>query len=258
MSSELVRAVISGRWAGESAPDDFPGRALQAWLYGELAARDEELTTALHDASTEKPFQIALTRGHESQLVIGAYGPLSGPVRDIVATLRGRLLLNGRWWELAGAPEVECVTWEDLASRLLAPAPAPISRFHFVTPTTFRTGSHNLPLPVPSLVFGSLLERWRRWSPLDLGPEASNVLGDIVLRRHRLQSVAVQLRGHVPAFVGTAEFELREPHGHYVGLMETLTQFASFAGVGARVSAGFGLVETELVSRLQDRASIAR
>jgi len=143
---------------------------------------------------------------------------------------------------------VKRATWSELAAGLLAPAPATRTTLNFVTPTTFRSHGNYLPLPVPQLVFGGLLERWQTWSPVDLGAGAGAALEGIVVRRHRLASVAVQLRGLVPGFVGAAEFELRSGGGPYGGLLGVLARFARFAGVGAKVSTGFGCVDVTTVA----------
>ncbi len=241
--NELVRIEVPGRWEGEAVETAFIGRALQAWFYRELATRDEGLATALHDMSAEKPFSIALRRQPDERLVVTAYGILAPFVLDLSRTLPDRLLLNARWWRREGEAAVERATWPELAAGLLAPAPETRTTLNFVTPTTFRSHGNYLPLPVPQLVFGGLLERWQTWSPVDLGAGAGAALEGIVVRRHRLASVAVQLKGLVPGFVGAAEFELRSAGGPYGGLVGVLARFARFAGVGAKVSTGFGCVD---------------
>jgi len=241
--NELVRIEVPGRWEDQAEETVFIGRALQAWFYRELATRDDGLATALHDMSGEKPFSIALRRQPDVRLVITAYGLLAPFVQELSRAMPDRLLLNARWWRREGEALVERCTWPDLAAGLLAPAPESRATMTFVTPTTFRSRGNYLPLPVPQLVFGGLLERWQTWAPVDLGVEAGTALDGIVVRRHRLASVAVQLKGLVPGFVGAAEFEARQSEGPYAGLVGVLARFARFAGVGAKVSTGFGCVD---------------
>jgi CRISPR-associated endoribonuclease Cas6 len=240
--TDLVRVIVPGRWAGDEEVTDFPGRALQAWFYRELATRSEQLASALHDTSTEKPFHLAMVRGETPFLVIGAYGPLAGPVLDIADRLPRQILLNARWWEVSGDTQISTATWQELAACLLAGLPRRTVRLTFVTPTTFRSAGNYLPLPTPQALFLSLFERWQSWSPIDLGPGVPEAVQRIAIRRHRVQSVAVQLKGLITAFVGTAEFEMRERIHPYVGLLELLSRFATYSGVGAKVSTGFGCV----------------
>lgn len=240
MTADLVRIELPGAWAA-AAPETFPGRALQAWFYGRLAEIDERLAATIHDAAGEKPFHIALLRNTPNDtLVVSGYGPLADPLERLAAHFPRRILLDAHWWEAQGDPACTTARWADLAERLLRVPACTRYRFLFQTPTTFRSGGAYLPLPVPSLVFPSLLERWRSCASIDLGTEATEAAARILLRRHRVQSVAVQLKGHVVAFVGFADFEMRERTGPYAGLLDVLAGFAAFAGIGARVSAGFG------------------
>lgn len=246
----LVRIEIPGRWESEARPGDFAGRALQAWFYGQLALLNPGQAEELHNAVREKPFHLALVRSEEGhRLVLGAYGPVAAHATAIAASIRTRVLFNARWWQPTGPASVETASWEELAEPLLAPDSPRLVRVRFVTPTTFRSSGNYLPLPVPAAMFSSMLERWREWAPVSLGDDALGAVQRIAIRRHRLQSVAIQMKGLVPAFVGAAEFEMRERVHPYGGLVAVLARFARFAGVGAKVSTGFGCVDVELVRR---------
>jgi len=57
----------------------------------------------------------------------------------------------------------------------------------FATPTAFKAGDLDLPLPVPRLVFGGLLRKWNAFSPYPLGVSAQELerkvaLADALLR----------------------------------------------------------------------------
>lgn len=245
----LIRIEIPGRWETEPGPEEFPGRALQSWFYGQLAERDQRLAEELHDSQREKPFHVAMVRREEADvLVLAAYGPLVGQALSIAGHVTGRLAFNARWWRPVGQPSIEQADWDELAAPLLAVPAARLVRMRFLTPTTFRSNGNYLPLPAPSALFSSLLERWREWAPISLGEHALEAVPRIAIRRHRLQSVPVQLKGMIPTFVGVAEFEMRERLHPYAGLAAVLGQFARFSGVGAKVTTGLGCVEAELVA----------
>lgn len=246
MSIDVVRVEIRGRWEGQPHAR-FVGRALNSWLYGELARIDPDCTTALHEMTGQKPLAIALAEPG-NLLVFSGYGPLVDPILRIAEHMPERLLLDAHWWLPEAEPVVRADEWAVLARPLLsAPAPA-IARFSFLSPTTFHARGQFLPLPVPELVLASLLDRWQRWSHIDLGPGAAETLATAaVLRKFRGATVPVQTAGFQPGFLGAAEFGLRRPAPEYAGLLAVLAAFAPYAGVGAKVGQGMGCVDTSIL-----------
>ena len=133
--------------------------------------------------------------------------------------------------------------------------------FHFATPTLFKRGGGPaypdlmVPLPVPDLLFGSLLRNWNRFSPLSFSEEA--VLKDIFARNleitaHRIASQPARLvfqkadgayrTTTLPGFIGHCHFRLvgmRDPR--IVRQLNALADLAFFAGIGARTTMGFGV-----------------
>lgn len=114
----------------------------------------------------------------------------------------------------------------------------------FCTPTTFRQGDLDLPLPVPRLVLGGLLEKWNRFSPfpLPLDPESLE-------RRVALSAGRVRIRpfhdgrDEIRGFVGCAEFHVaRSASAEERRALGALADFAFFAGVGRKTTHGMGLV----------------
>lgn len=255
--TELVRIEVPGDWASSCEDTVFIGRALNAWLYRELATKDEGLATTLHDMPGEKPFHIALRRQPEPRIVVSGYSVLGSFIHHLAATFPERVLLNGQWWLRRQAdPIVKTASWSDLAAALLKPSPESRVRFEFLSPTTFRSQGNYLPLPVPQVMFRGLLERWQTWSAVRLDRGAEDALASLVIRRFRISSVAVQLKGLVPGFVGWAELEARLGPGPYTGLLGVLGRFAQFAGVGAKVTTGFGCVESAFPTDLRQQVPL--
>ncbi|HZQ99786.1 MAG TPA: CRISPR system precrRNA processing endoribonuclease RAMP protein Cas6 [Chloroflexota bacterium] len=237
MDERLARLDLPGRWA-DQPPERFVGAALNAWLYGELARRWEALAERLHGEPSVKPFALALL---PDRLVVAGYGPLYRLVAALAERPPERLLLDARWWETTGTPTCYEATWGELAAPLLTGRPATV-RLAFLSPTTFHTRGAYRPLPDPDPLFRGLLVRWQRFGAVDLGDGAAAALGAIALRRYEARSVAVQLAGLVPAFLGWAEFVARRPEPAYAGLAAALGGFAPFAGVGHKVGMGLGCV----------------
>ena len=112
------------------------------------------------------------------------------------------------------------------------------------TPTVFRQGDVDLPLPVPKLVFGGLLDRWNRFSPLPLSLKAPRLERLVGLSSHRLRSRTFHDgRSAIPGFVGVSEYRiLRSATPDEQRAVQVLAEFARFAGVGRKTTHGMGLV----------------
>lgn len=243
---DLVRLEIAGRWDGPAHPRPV-GRALNSWLFGHLAVIDPRSAEALHDLSAVKPVTISMPMRPAPRIVVTGYGPCAEPVLQLADRLPEKLLLDGQWWNLAAADahQVRAVSWGEVAAPLVDPHATWRARFEFQTPTTFHSKGRFLPLPMPDLTLLGLLDRWTRWSNIQLGPDAKEVIeACAILGSFRGESIPYQLAGHVTGFVGWAEFAFKRPPDAYSGLLATLSAFAPFAGVGQKVGMGMGCVDT--------------
>ncbi|MGE0683381.1 MAG: CRISPR-associated endoribonuclease Cas6 [Candidatus Binatia bacterium] len=135
--------------------------------------------------------------------------------------------------------------------------------FQFATPTFFKRGGGPaypdliVPLPLPDLVFGSLLRNWNQFSPTSF--IEANLLKEICLHHleithHRLSSQLARLvfpwdegayrTSTFPGFVGSCSFRLLELHDQsIIQTLNALADFAFFAGVGAKTTMGCGVAK---------------
>lgn len=191
--------------------------------------------------------------------------PLGRPGQDGVLSLRLSVLapelLHRFWerWERRGGfplhlcehtlhpekvehegPWAGTAAWRDLASRTTERT----VRLQFCTPTTFRQGDLDLPLPLPRLVFGGLLARWNAFAPLSLPLNMETVDRRIALAdAHIRVRTFFDGRARIPGCVGWAEFRaLRGMPPEAVAAVQALADFAFFAGVGRKTTHGMGLV----------------
>ena len=133
--------------------------------------------------------------------------------------------------------------------------------FHFATPAFFKRGGGPaypdliVPLPLPDLVFGSLLCNWNQFSPSSF--VEANLLKEMCshhleMTHHRITSQLARLvfqRGDgqyrtttFPGFVGSCSFRLVELHDRsIIKTLNMLADFAFYAGVGAKTTMGFGV-----------------
>ncbi len=152
-----------------------------------------------------------------------------------------------------------CATFEEIYER--ASEEEKQFSFQFVAPTFFRRSGGPaypdmiVPLPLPDLIFGSLLRNWNQFSPTSF-VEAS-LLKEICahhleITHHRITSQLAQLvfqrddgryrTTAFPGFIGTCSLRLVELHDRaIIKTLNALADFAFYAGVGAKTTMGFGV-----------------
>lgn len=140
---------------------------------------------------------------------------------------------------------------------------------HFASPTTFRrTGGesaltdgegrayriagHNVPLPLPGLVFDSYLQRWNRFAPVALPPEVKRYAEECVaVSRHRIQTVLVEYgEAREVSFVGTCRFTALVADPYWLRLLHLLAAFAFYAGTGHHTTRGMGQTRKLTINKL--------
>ncbi len=114
----------------------------------------------------------------------------------------------------------------------------------FCTPTTFRQGDVDLPLPLPKLLFSGLMLKWNAASPepLELNPEDFSRY--LALAKARIRTLAVwDGRARVWGFVGPVEFRVkRDAPESFCRAVAMLSAFSFYSGAGRHTTHGFGLV----------------
>ncbi|MEA3309755.1 MAG: CRISPR system precrRNA processing endoribonuclease RAMP protein Cas6 [Chloroflexota bacterium] len=260
----------------------FLGRAAHAWFLQEIADYDTERAQSLHAPQARKPFtlsplgtpglraregRVALPAGHACYLRLTSLEPEL--TQQLLATFVPRwegdtLRLAGVAFRVAQVattptahPAAATCTYAELRDAAAAAPPPQQLTLQFVTPTTFRqspprTGRFDvapyaLPLPEPTLVFGSLARAWQQFAPRALPAEWPDfVAACVVLSRYRLHTELVTFghgrRGKVGGFKGQCRFALRCASPEWQRRLGLLAAWAPFAGLGWRTSMGLGQV----------------
>ena len=144
--------------------------------------------------------------------------------------------------------------------------------FDFSAPTFFKRGGGpaypdlTVPLPLPELVFGSLLQNWNRFSPMPFDNAA--LIKDLCAHHMEIshwrggsESARLVFRNGkatyqtvmVPGFVGRCSIRLVGSHdSRLIKALNALANLAFYSGVGAKTTMGFG------VARRLDGAPINR
>lgn len=137
-------------------------------------------------------------------------------------------------------------SYEELYHTLVASEPESTRRLQlqFSTPTAFSQGKTHLPLPVPSLLFRSWLDRWNEFAPVYLGgDELANYLGAYAaLSHHRLQTQPYFIyQGRMTGFTGSISLSiLKSADPLLVNVAHLLAQYAHFCGTGIKTRLGMG------------------
>lgn len=140
----------------------------------------------------------------------------------------------------------DITSYEALYQEQVANEPNPVYAFnlHFATPTAFAQNRLYLPLPVPTLMFRSWLERWNHFAPVYLGgDELVGYLGEsVALSRHHIQTRSIQVH-HKPIIGFTGDVSLTvlsrlDPL--LANVAHLLIQYAQFSGTGIKSRLGMG------------------
>ncbi|HEY9075257.1 MAG TPA: CRISPR system precrRNA processing endoribonuclease RAMP protein Cas6 [Anaerolineaceae bacterium] len=252
------------------------GRAARALLLEVVSSADENLAANLQDEQNLRPYTVSTLRGsfpraQGSNLPAGTFLPnrpytlrftsLSAAVSQILwqAVQPGGMLAPGSQVELDHLPF--CVQAavlspeEDLwaasddysslaAARLVGAEPPPRQvTLAFASPTTFHSQQRIIPLPLPELVFGSLLDRWNAFAPIAFPPELRRYAQEcLTIKRYELKSRAVSLQkdNFRIGAVGQVTYSTLNFDHYWMSLVHTLAAFALYSGVGAGVTQGLG------------------
>jgi CRISPR-associated endoribonuclease Cas6 len=260
----LLAAVIEVTTVRERLP--WLGRAAQAWLLGKVRDVDPGLAALLHGGQGRRPYTVSVMPGNEGLhwlRVTSVSAELSGVLRQNILpqleagqTIRlanielkiGRILTENHPW--AGQSDLERLAQDAFEPNKVLPMPG----FEFATATAFHSGGLAVPLPVPSFVFGSLINAWETFSPVALPVQVGDFVEQYVaVARHRIATRIVgfgEKERHV-GFVGTANFAIlplektnrtADEYRQRVQAITLLTQFAFYVGVGIRTAVGMGQV----------------
>jgi CRISPR-associated endoribonuclease Cas6 len=265
------------------APATVPanlGRAAHAWFLDRVRAADPALAEDLHSGQGQRPFTVSDLTGFKNlsgleatllpertyTLRVTAFSPpLSALVREkVIPALPETLSLAGAAFRVVASTTDPAVhgwaaeaAFEGLVQHFTLARDVPRSvGLRFASPTAFRvTGKKRaVPLPLPPLVFGGLLDKWNAFSPIQVHPDVRRFAEEcLVVSSYRLQTRRVAFgpegeRGVTTGFVGYCRYYVEVPDRYWMGLIHLLAGFSLYAGVGVRTTMGLGQAR-----KLEDR-----
>lgn len=233
---------------GKGMPPRNVYRALHANVLRWLSAAAPEFGAAVHDRPIRKPFAISGLWGER-----GYWWWRVALLDDTLwepfwagALLTSDLNVDGRSYQVRWADaHVIRLEYELIALEAETATHIPMA---FVSPTTFRAGDLDMPLPVPHSVFRSWLSRWN-----DFAAPASGFSESLldVIHEHvaisgisSLQTVTHDLGRSSPVgFVGEVTFVITRSESLNEGVVKrlnALAQYAEFCGTGRKTTQGMG------------------
>jgi CRISPR-associated endoribonuclease Cas6 len=121
-------------------------------------------------------------------------------------------------------------------------APAQV-QLEFGSPTAFSSKGLTMPVPLPYLVFGSLVDRWNAYSPIPLAPDTRQFVEEnVALSRYDLHTRPVQTKnsGLYIGAEGIAQYTAVRKDRYWLMTLNLLADFALFSGVGTQTTIGMG------------------
>jgi len=243
------------------------GRAVYAEVLGQIDRRDPVLARQLHAWNGPVPLTCSTLngpnrRGADLHVEPGeSYELHVTGIAEPVSRLLHSLLLEEppTLWTIHNHPfELQTVTcdpaghpwagiggYEELAAEHLLTTGNPSNRvtLRFDSPTSFKSNDMQIPIPTPELVFGSLVDRWNRFSPILLSDEMREFSRTCVaISRYKLHSAPMPQKGGSFRVGGVGEVTYTALAGdrYWHGAMQMLADFAKFSGVGVQTTNGMG------------------
>ncbi len=244
------------------------GRASHAAFLRLISRSDSKLAEQLHTANERRPFTCSSLWGARrvgNSLQLAPDSPVSLRFTGLTAEISKHLLaaaeappshieLNGiplavqsATTDAAADPWAGHVTYEAFAAQRLIPGETSIAHAEltFASPTAFHSGGHTLPAPLPSLVYGSLVDKWNAFSPVAVSEEMRRYAQECVaMSRYQLRTRAAPGKGRAAQIgcVGWCRYVATNRDRYWLSVFQLLTDFAFFAGVGYQTAVGMGQV----------------
>ena len=262
----LASAVVVARVA-EPVPVDrsdltrrFRGRAAQGIFLDLVAAQDANMAEALHAGAGLRPYttgvqiQPAFADGEPWRAKL-RFTALRADVAELLPVLLSRLPSELRLDDLTLSVESATVdptvdrdagttTYQDILNRWMLVAEEPDTRLslQLVSPTAFQFHDQNQPLPLPGLLFGSLVDRWNAFSQLALNAEVRRFAEEcLAISQFRIESRIVELAGGKQiGAIGSVAYRALRRDSYWLRVIHALADFAFYSGIGRKTTMGMG------------------
>jgi CRISPR-associated endoribonuclease Cas6 len=263
----LISILVTLRAETDATLPRDIGRAVYSLILDNLNRVERGLAEQIHAGDGPKPLTcsgILNGRGNREGMAIKAGDPyyvrVTGLTERVSGALAAALLadapasieLDRQPFQVVEATcDEEANPWcgrtgyETLAAAQMLSSVAPPRQvtLSFGSPVAFKSGGVQMPVPLPGLVFGSLVDRWNCFSPVRLSPDLRRYGEEqMAISRYRLQSRPVdQKQGALRiGAMGRVTYTALRQDRYWQGVMGLLADFALYSGVGVQTTTGMG------------------
>lgn len=226
------------------------GPALQAEFLKQVCCIDPELFEQIHSNSKLRPYTISppLEKNEQLYWKITALNQQMSKVLDKVSF--DKIILEKESIHLAVRPIMsEFITYTDLYNIYFLETKDLDKRldFKFLTPTSFRKSNTNvyLPLPIPSYIFQSLINKWSEFSSfgeVKYPGELEFIDNSIFIAEHNIKTRLFYIdKGKITGFIGTLSIRTNNDE-QLLKLISMLSHYSTYCGIGIKTSMGMGQV----------------
>ncbi len=239
---------IDGPIAGERVT----ARGLHGLLYNVLKQFDQRKATWLHNHRAPKPYTVAPYYDSATSSLAGVrLTALSAETTALFVPAWEMARLSGRQLHLGSenftVQRVESIPGPSFKA-LSTLQPKVEVALRFLSPTSFRQGPGDLPLPLPRNVFQRPFEVWQSFAPRELqipGDWLEWCEQNVFVTAHQIETATVHISWNEPftGFVGAVSFRAKDDAVLYRSVWQGLAALAPYCGVGRKTTMGMGAVE---------------
>jgi CRISPR-associated endoribonuclease Cas6 len=283
-------------------PEDLQGqKALALFLEELLQKQDAVLAATLHAPRNSKPFTTAILAPSGSEGNWPLRGPKARHGYDRGTVYSGEVkirftLLDDALYPLvsqfflqhlsglpilrlgreplviskvtvtaeSGEPWAGCARFEDLLAQASEDETA--WNIRFATPTAFRSGDADIPLPLPRLCFQSWLNSWDEHAPCPFFTDRVErrrfleevVQGSVSVNFSQIRTAAQAFyfdgqRTREQGFTGSCQFSVKRSKTapHHRKILSVLARYSFYAGTGRKTTMGMGVTKPIALERIK-------
>jgi len=246
------------------------GQVLHAFFLNRVRTLDAGLAEVLHASSSVKPFTLSplwgkvafednrwrLFPGENYTFRVTFIDPdlsfwLQERAEELIppqVELAGARLDVDHWTvDAQENPWAGTTSYEEIYNAIVSgPKVNNKIQLKFLSPTTFRSGGRNYPLPEPQKVFLNLLQKWNLFSPVNLGDNYIKFIEENVFPAgYRLQTRIMHFDKYKQVgFTGSCTFGVRKQRDDImIKVLHMLARCTFYAGVGYKTTMGMGQVK---------------
>ena len=230
---------------------------LHGLLFHVLKQANPAAAAWLHDHPAPKPFTMAPYYTDAGHLAGLRYTTLNDETAGILhhawtTTHQNQRQLRLGRYQTFTVCAIEQMPASSFPQLIYESMPASTLTLHFLSPTSFKQGPGDLPLPLPANVYSSLWRAWNAFAPPILHLEEAWLdwcAQNIFIIAHDIHTVVVPFNRHADftGFVGQATFRAHQGSEVQRGIWHALSQFAAYAGIGRKTAMGMGIATCESV-----------